>query len=73
MPIGPKASDPDSFDTLSALDASVEQGTSPGQFLIRNGAVTPPPPSGQGTSHSLARSVWGLGGSQIPEDTEAER
>jgi hypothetical protein len=73
MPIGPKASDPDSFDTLSALDASVEQGTAPGQFLIRNGAVTPPPPSGQGTSHSLARSVWGLGGSQIPEDTEAER
>ena len=73
MPIGPKASDPDSFDTLSALDAWIEQGTAPGQFLIRNGAVTPPPPSGQGTSHSLARSVWGLGGSQIPEDTEAER
>jgi hypothetical protein len=46
MPIGPKASDPDSFDTLSALDAWIEQGTAPGQFPIRNGAVTPPPPSG---------------------------
>lgn len=54
MPIGPKASDPDSFDALSGRDAWVEQGTAPGQFLIRPGAVTPPPPSAGNLPQSRA-------------------
>lgn len=58
MPIGPKASDPGSFDTLSALDVWVEQGAAPGQFLIRPGAVTPPPPSGR-EPPTVSRVVFG--------------
>ena len=54
MPIGPKASDPDSFDALSGLDAWVEQSTAPGQFLIRPGAVTQPPPSAGNLPQSRA-------------------
>lgn len=73
MPIGPKASDPDSFDTLSALDAWVEQGAAPGPISDPEWRCNAAATLGQGTFHSLARSVWGLGGSQIPEDTEAER
>lgn len=58
MPIGPKASDPDSFDTLSGRDAWVEQGTAPGQFPIRPGAATPPPPSGR-EPPTVSRVVFG--------------